>query len=79
MLNGDRQFRERSNKDKYFRQRVTRLGERLMKMKMSKALPSGDRHPYRDPAQRGRTARGQWERVLTVGETEKNIRKHRPL
>ena len=25
-------------------------------------------------AQRGRTARGRWERVLTVGETEKNIR-----
>ena len=30
-------------------------------------------------AQRGRTARRQWERVLTVGETEKNIRKQRPL
>ncbi len=29
--------------------------------------------------QRGRTARGRWERVLTVGETEKNIRKQRPL
>ncbi len=30
-------------------------------------------------AQRGRTARGRWERVLTVSETEKNIRKQRPL
>ncbi len=30
-------------------------------------------------AQRGRTARVRWERVLTVGETEKNIRKQRPL
>ncbi len=29
--------------------------------------------------QRGRTARGRWERVLRVGETEKNIRKQRPL
>ncbi len=30
-------------------------------------------------AQRGRTARGRWESVLTVGETKKNIRKQRPL
>ncbi len=30
-------------------------------------------------AQHGRTARGRWERVLTVGETERNIRKQRPL
>ena len=30
-------------------------------------------------AQRGRTARGRWERVLKVGETEKNIRKQLPL
>ncbi len=30
-------------------------------------------------AQRGRTARVRWERVLTVGETVKNIRKQRPL
>ncbi len=30
-------------------------------------------------AQRGRTARRQWESVLTVGEREKNIRKQRPL
>ncbi len=30
-------------------------------------------------ALRGHAARGRWERVLTVGETEKNIRKQRPL
>ncbi len=30
-------------------------------------------------AQRGRIARVRWERVLTVGETERNIRKQRPL
>jgi hypothetical protein len=35
--NGVRQFRERSNEDKHFRQRITRLGERLMQIKMSKA------------------------------------------
>jgi len=35
--NGVRQLRERSNEDKHFRQRVTRLGERLMQIKTSKA------------------------------------------
>ena len=30
-------------------------------------------------AQRGRTARGRWERVLTNGETERNIRKQCPV
>ncbi len=30
-------------------------------------------------AQRGRTARVRWERVLTVGERRKNIRKQRPV
>ena len=30
-------------------------------------------------AQRGRTARGRWERVLKFGETERNIRKQRPV
>ncbi len=31
------QHRERSNEDKHLRQRVTRLGERLMQIKTSKA------------------------------------------
>ena len=35
--NGVRQLRERSNEDKHIRQRITRLGERLMKINMSKA------------------------------------------
>jgi len=35
--NGVRQLRERSNEDKHFRQRITRLGERLMQIKTSKA------------------------------------------
>ncbi len=30
-------------------------------------------------AHHGRTARGRWESVLTVGETKKNFRKQRPL
>ena len=30
-------------------------------------------------AQRGYAARGRWEKVLTLGETERNIRKQRPL
>ena len=30
-------------------------------------------------AQRGRAARGRWERLLAAGETEKNIRKQRPV
>ena len=33
-------LRERSNEDKHFRQRVTRLGAHLMQIKMSKAGPS---------------------------------------
>ncbi len=38
---GVRQLRERSNEAKYFRQRITRLGERFVLVKMSKpnALP----------------------------------------
>ena len=35
--NGVRQLRERTNEDKQFWQRVTRLGERLIQIKMSKA------------------------------------------
>ena len=35
--NGVCQLRERSNEDKHFRQRITRLGERLMQIKQSKA------------------------------------------
>jgi len=31
------QLRERSNEDKHFRQRIARLGERLMQIKTSKA------------------------------------------
>ena len=34
-----RQLRERSNEDKHFRQRIARLGERLIQIKMSKASP----------------------------------------
>jgi len=36
--NGVRQFRERSNKDKQFRQQVTRVEERLVQIKTSQAL-----------------------------------------
>jgi hypothetical protein len=32
-----RQLREQSNEDKHFRQRITRLGERLIQIKTSKA------------------------------------------
>ena len=35
--NGVRQLRERSNEDKHFRQRITRLGARLIQIKTSKA------------------------------------------